>query len=168
MKKQKLHKNHRSGFKTPVNYFGSFEDTLFAKIETNNFSNQMHASGYTTPSNYFEDLESQVVSQSLKKQPKVISIFKNRWTISSVAAAASITLILFLFYNKQDELSFNNLEMAAIENYILNSDVNANDISQFLNDEDFNNSLSDHSTLTEDNLENYLLNNTNLEDLLID
>lgn len=168
MKKQQLHKNHHSGFKTPENYFVSFEDKLFANIETNKLSKQTHASGYTTPNNYFESVESKVVSQSIKKQPKVISIFKNRWTISSVAVAASVTIVLFLFFNQPDDLSFNDLEMAAIENYILNSDISAGEISQFLNDEDFNNSLTDHSILTEDNLENYLINNTNLEDLLID
>jgi hypothetical protein len=168
MKKQQLHKNIKSGFKTPDNYFASFEDTLFAKMQTNKLSKQTHASGYTTPNNYFENLEVQIMSRSIKKQPKIISIFKNRWTISSVAVAATITIILFLFFDQPDHLNFSNLEMASIENYILSSDISAGDISQFLTDEDINNSLTDHSILTEDNLETYLLNHSDLEELLID
>jgi len=168
MNKLKYHKDNQSGFKTPEHYFAKFEAQLFANIETNKLSNQRDSSGYTAPDNYFENFEAKVIAKNINKQPKVISIFKQRWAVTSVAVAASITLMLFLFLNKTNELTFNDIEMVTIENYILNSDINAGDISQFLTDDDFNNSLTDHSILTEDSLESYLLNNTNLEDLLMD
>jgi hypothetical protein len=168
MNKKQLHNNNNQGFKTPDNYFDNFEHRLFGNVGASELQKESQVSGFTVPDNYFENLESVVVHQNINKQTKVISIFKNYWPQSSVAVAASIALILFLIFNKSENLTFNTLEVASIENYILNTDVTASDIAQYLTDDDFDNSLTDNAIFTEDYLENYLLNNSNIEYLLIE
>lgn len=168
MKNSKLNKHNHGGFKTPEDYFENFEARLFSNAELNEPKLVTSQSGFLTPDNYFDNLEVKVLSNIENKPSKVISIFRNHWTTASVAVAASITLLLFLFSNNAEEVSFNSVETVSIENYILNTDITANDISQFLTDEDLNYSITEHTTLSDDNIEIYLLNNSNLEYLLID
>lgn len=168
MKNSKLNKHYHGGFKTPEAYFENVEARLFSNAELSQSKYVTSQSGFITPDNYFDSLEARVLSKIENKPSKVISIFRNQWMSASIAVAASITLLLFLFSNNTEEVSFNSVETASIENYILNTDITANDISQYLTDEDLNNSLTEHTMLSDDNIENYLLNNSNLEHLLID
>ena len=68
----------------------------------------------------------------------------------------------------QNNLSINQVETASIEDYLNNENLNIYDISSLLNEDDL--VLGDFvsNTFTEESLENYLLNNTSIEDLIFE
>lgn len=163
MKNTKLYINKNSGFKTPDNYFKDFEETLLHEIT---LKEKSKSSGFLVPDNYFETFkvsELDIVSNK-KKTSKVISLFsKKNWLYAASIAAIAILIISLPDFNKS--VNFSSLDNESIENYILSNDYESYTLNNLIIDpsafEDaiYNEALSDIS------LENYLYNNSDLEDL---
>lgn len=163
MKNSKLHTIKESGFKTPDNYFQSFEESLLSEIS---LKEKSKSSGFSVPKNYFDTFEmSKIDSVSIeKKETKVIPLFsKKRWLYAASVAAIAILLISLPDFNQS--VSFSSLDNESIENYILSNDYESSTLNNLITDpsafEDaiYNEALSDVS------LESYLYNNSELEDL---
>ncbi len=163
MKNTKLHINKNSGFKTPDNYFKDFEETLLSEIT---LKEKSKSSGFLVPENYFETFkvsEFDTVSNK-NKTSKVISLLsKKNWLYAASIAAIAILIISLPDFNKS--VNFSSLDNESIENYILSNDYESSTLNNLIIDpsafEDaiYNEALSDIS------LENYLYNNSDLEDL---
>lgn len=168
MKKSQLHNLKDTGFKTPDAYFDTFDQRLMGRLAVQKDMTSITGSGFKVPENYFENFDAKLQSR-LKddSNPKVISLmsWKNIAYISGTAAV--LILMLTVFLKSNDPLSINQIETASIENYLNNENLNIEDIASFLNEEDLilDNFVS--QTLTEESLENYLLNNASIEDLII-
>ena len=108
MKNKDLHNIKSSGFKTPDNYFESFDDRLFDRLQDEKKIEDIEQSGFSIPDQYFEKVESQILEKL--DPPKVVPIFTlntRRSLYYAVVIAASLILMfaIFLNENSNDEIS---------------------------------------------------------------
>ena len=164
MQTNKLHNIKETGFKVPKDYFDTLEDTV---LRHNKLKEQSSEPGFKTPDNYFETLEDTILSKvSEKESPKVISIFSRRNLIyaSSIAAAVLLLLNLSIFEN---ESGWEDIEAETVENYIINENMGSYEIASLLIDEELNEDNLTDIEFSDDALENYFLDHTTVEDLII-
>ncbi|MFD2727287.1 hypothetical protein [Hyunsoonleella rubra] len=168
MKDKKLHNIKSTGFKVPKDYFDSFEASMLDKIQNERHLNDISSAGFKTPQNYFDTLESKVFKKlSEEKDTKVVK-FNFRQTmiyISGVAAAVLIILNLPIF---ESNPSFDNLETETVENYIIDENISSYEIASLMSDEELNENDFVNYNLDKENIEEYLLNNADLESLMIE
>ena len=159
-------KKYTSGFKVPSSYFEARDDKLFSIVSEDKFPEN---TGFNVPEDYFETLEEKILSKTIReKESKVISIFrkKNIWYATGIAA--SILILLFFNWNKSNT-NITNWEIAEIETYIYNNlDIEAQDVAQLLNEEDLESLQWESLSITEETIENYLLDSLDDTSLLIE
>lgn len=164
MKKRRIEHIEKTVFKVPETYFKDFEDTLLSEL---NLKEQVSASGFQVPEGYFKSLEESVYSRiSKNKQSKVINLFSFKRTAYAIAVAASLVLMFSVFLNKKESLTLDNIETASIENYILNEDLETADIASLFSNVDASNLNDMDVNLNSDSLEDYLLENLEVDDLI--
>lgn len=163
MNKNKLHNIKNPGFKTPKDYFEGLEDSVMDQIK---LQDKITDIGFKVPDNYFDSFEDKVLDRITKK-PKVISLFTKRNLFYASSIAAALVLMFSIFINKND-LSFDDLEITSIENYIYEQDIDTYDMASLLTEEELITDNFIESELTEDLLKDYLLENATLEDLIIE
>jgi hypothetical protein len=169
MKDKKLHNIKSTGFKTPDNYFETLDDAVFSKLAEENLSAQIDSSGFKVPKNYFETIDSKILSTLDKKEDsKVISLFSWKKVAYISGVAASLILAFNLVFNNTNELTFDTLETASIENYLLNEDLSAYEIAPYLGMTELNSDNFIDNTMNASDIEDYLLQNSDIEQLIID
>lgn len=171
MKKSQLHKIKETGFKTPDAYFDTFDQRLLDKMAVQKEMASITDAGYKVPDTYFENFDAKLEARlkyeaSQEDHIKVIPMpfWRNAGLISGVAAAL---ILMFTILQKSDTpLSINQVETASLEAYLNDENLNIYDIASLLDEEDLvlDNFVS--TSFTEESLENYLLNNTSIEDLI--
>lgn len=166
MKKDKLHNIKSTGFKTPDNYFDSLEDKLFERISEEKSIDGVKDTGYIVPEDYFDTVEDKVVGQLEASETPVVKLNTRKTFYYIAGIAASFMLLLAIFMNRGDNPEELSIEM--VETYFEESDLDSYEIAQLLSDEDL---LEDDFTIIktpyeEDNLESYLLENTDIESYL--
>jgi hypothetical protein len=169
MKDHKLHNIKSTGFKTPDNYFETLDDAVFSKLAEENLSAQTNSSGFKVPENYFESIDSKILSTLDKKEDsKVISLFSWKKVAYISGVAASLILAFNLVFNNTNELTFDTLETASIENYLLNEDLSAYEIAPYLGMTELNSDNFIDNTMNASDIEDYLLQNSDIEQLIIE
>ncbi|MFD1064216.1 hypothetical protein ACFQ1Q_13250 [Winogradskyella litorisediminis] len=166
MKNEKLHNIKETGFKTPEDYFESFDDKLLQRLETKSILDNIKDEGFKTPEGYFDTVENQIFQLAkAEDKVKVVSIFKSKKFYYITGIAASLLLLFGIFFNqsKTEEISVD-----MVENYLLESDLNSYELADLLADA---NILKDdftiiETTFEEENLEDYLLENADIESIL--
>lgn len=155
-----------TGFKTPENYFGEFEAQLFRKIDEVNLPK---SAGFKVPENYFENFEEQVLIsvKNSEKPSKVISLFPKFFGYAA-AAAASLIIGFAVFNNKSNNENLDALQLATIDDYIEEGNLNLDlyDVTTFIEDEDIANLDLETQKFSEATLKNYLLENMDEETLI--
>lgn len=155
---------NKNPFKTPKDYFDSFEENLMDKLH-NKESIIPKSDGFSVPDNYFNTLQ-----DKLKDESKVIPLRSyKRYYVAAVAA-------LFIFvigqqFNNTEEVSFMDLANSEIEAYFDSNDL---DMSTYELVEvlpvvqlEINDILDNH--MNNDNIEDYLQENIeHLEELNLD
>lgn len=122
MEENRLPYRKDGGFKVPEGYFQEFEDRMMARL--NLAEVPVHEKPFKVPEQYFEQLSDRIIDR-LESEPetgKIIPLF-NRRMLSYVASVAAVVAILFssIVLNRSGELGFDDLNMSAIENYLLES-----------------------------------------------
>ncbi len=165
MKKEDLNNIAETGFKTPDNYFESFEDKLFERLADQDNNIGVNDTGFKVPDNYFDTLEDTILDKLDKEETPVVQLRPRTKFYYIAGIAASIVLILALFINRNtvDELS---VEM--VESYFENSDLDSYELAELLTETEI---LEDdfeitETNLDEENIETYLLDNVDLEYIL--
>ena len=164
MKKEKLHNIKSNGFKTPENYFDSIEDKFFERLKFEENIEGVNDSGFTAPEGYFDTLEDKILS---KLEDKPIVKLNSRKTLYYIAGIAASLLLLFaIFLNNNDTTQELSAEM--VETYFENSDLDSYELAELLVNADI---LEEDFTIVEteykeENLESYLLENTDIETIL--
>lgn len=124
-------------------------------------------SGFTTPVGYFDSFTDKVFTQLPKEEPKVISIFTRRKTWYYAAAAAVVMLLSVPIYNNF-ETSSEEVDAVALEDYINNhTTISDDEIADLLDKEDLE-KMRLELNLEDEAVEDILLNNTDLEQYIID
>jgi hypothetical protein len=158
-------KKYTTGFKVPSSYFEELDDKLLTIVSEEKLP---QGTGFKVPADYFKALEEKIITKTVEeKETKVISLFskKNIWYASSIAAG--ILLLLFLTWNT-DSINPNSLEIAEIETYINSDkfDIETQDIAQLINEEDLEDLQISALSITEETIENYLMESLNDTSLL--
>ena len=169
MKNNNLHNIKSSGFKTPDKYFESFDEILFAKLKDEDNLEINKSTGFKVPNDYFETVDDKILKAiNNKEETKVISLFSWRKVAYASAVAASLILMFNIVFNSSEKLTFDSLETASIENYLAEEDFTSYELATLLTEDELNSEAFINTNITEDSLEDYLLNNANIEDLLIE
>jgi len=171
MSKENLH-NKNKGFGVPDGYFESFEDRLFERVK--NASDSIPGKdGFIAPKDYFDSFEDTLVKKidASSKKSKVIkfNIFKKYYYISIGAAACLALIFLVNQFTSNDTITFATLENDEIENYLYTGEFSSDvyEIVQHYNDTELKEvSLIDETLEKEDDLINYLNENTDYDQLI--
>lgn len=169
MKDKNLNHIKSSGFKVPDQYFQSLDDVILSNVSEDNISGKFSSSGFEVPEGYFESLDSKILSSiEDKDHSKVISIFSWKKAAYISGIAASLIIAFNLFFNNSINVSFDTLETASIQNYLINEDLNAYDLAPYLSTNELeSDSFVDNKMNTSD-IEEYLLQNSDVEHLILD
>jgi cell division protein FtsL len=164
MKKQHLENIKETGFKVPQNYFEEFEDSLISEIK---LKETCVDSGFIVPTDYFNTVENDILNKvNESKKPKVIKLITWQKLSYATAVAASLLIMFSIIFNNST-VDINKIETASIETYILNEEFDTNDMATLFKDVDVSTiSLSDNN-INSETLENYLLDNLEIEELLL-
>lgn len=161
MNKGKLHNIKKPGFKTPANYFDGLEDSIMDQIR---LDQKINSTGFLAPDNYFESLEGKIIAK-VKNEPKVISLLSKRKLVYIGGIAAALVLMFNIIGNRNN-LSFDDLEISAIEYYLTEEDLNSYEFASLLTDDELVTDNFIDSEFTSETLEDYLMHNAKIEDLI--
>ena len=163
-------KNNIHGFKAPEGYFDNFEERLFSKIDEDALPNE---AGFKVPDAYFLGLEDSIIKKvtASEKQTRVIPLFQKR-TLLYVASIAACAAILFSIVKTKNNLKpdFNDIQLATLDAYIEggNLEIDSYEVMAMLRDEDISAINIENDFFSEENLEEYLLENIDDNTLLIE
>jgi hypothetical protein len=125
-------------------------------------------SGFKIPDGYFdsfsEKVMTQISSENLKEDTKVVSLFdrNKKWMLSIAASFVVLFSASYYFYNSNKE----QLEITEMEHYIVtNSTITDDDIASLLNENDIQKLCVDYS-LEHNSTENIDIETLNLEENL--
>ena len=162
-------KQHKEGFDLPNDYFKEFEKRLFDRI---NIESLPKDSGFTTPKKYFDELDNRIshrVNQT-NNTTKVISIVSRKTILYAASIAAIAILIFSITNNKNEVLTFDDIEFSSIKTYIEegNIEIENNDLSLLFTEEDLDNITLEENFISEEILKEYLLDHINDSSILIE
>lgn len=165
MNKDKIHNINTTGFKTPNNYFESFDEELMQRLDEEKSIEGISSPGFTVPKDYFVSVETKIIDTvNSESKTKIVSLFSRKQLYYVSGIAASLLLMLAVFNGSAtDELS---VEM--VEDYFAESTLDSYELAELLSDADI---LEDDFTITEinnteENLEDYLLENADIEAII--
>lgn len=162
-------KKHKEGFDIPNQYFEEFESRLFDRI---NIELLPKSSGFKVPQGYFNELEKQIIHQVKKpiNKTKVISIL-SRKTILYAATIAALAVLIFSIVNNQNKaLTLDEIEFSSIKTYIEEGyiEIDNSDLSLLFTEEDLSAITLEENYISEEILNEYLLENINDSSILIE
>ncbi len=124
-------------------------------------------SGFTTPESYFDSFTDKVLTKLPKEETKVISIFSRRKTWYYAAAAVVVMMLSVPVYTNYFGAS-EEVDAVALEDYINNhTTISDDEIADLLDQEDLE-KMKLELNLEDEAVEEILLNNTDLEQYIID
>lgn len=164
MKHKKIQHIKSAGFKTPDNYFESFDAKLKTRLSETEPLNTIETSGFKVPENYFDNLDNKILSKLEEDKP--VFTLKSRQTFYYVAGIAASLILLFAIFINNDNTESISVEM--VETYFQDSDLDSYELAELLSEAEL---LEDDFIITEtnyneENLENYLLEYSDIEELL--
>lgn len=158
---------HIPNFKTPKGYFESFETRLFAKMEEEKLP---QTAGFHTPDGYFETLDERILKtvRASEKPQKTLPLFPKMYFGYAAAIAAMLVMGLLLFNTENNGTMLNSPQLAAIDAYIEegNLDLDLYELTLLIDDEDLAGASPNDLQLSETALEDYLLNTLDTETLI--
>ncbi len=155
--------NNKHGFKTPDNYFESFEDKVFGQLNETGIENDI-SHGYKVPEGYFDTINETILNRA-KSKPKTISFKPNPKLYYITGIAASLVLLFAIFINIE---STDEISAEMVETYFQESDLDSYELAELLSEAELleENFVITETEFNEDNLESYLLENSDIEQLL--
>lgn len=158
----------KTGFKTPDNYFNTFEEQLFNTLESKSSMQNIESHGFNVPQNYFETLDEKL--ESLIHSEKESKVIKVNWkrVVYTTSIAACLVLIFSLGFNNSKNITFESIETASIETYIQEEDYTSYEIASLLDVAELETENFTDKAIPDSDLENYLLEHSTLEDLIIE
>ncbi|WP_298903348.1 hypothetical protein [uncultured Psychroserpens sp.] len=166
MKQNKLNTIKTSGFKTPKDYFSQVEEQILNEVK---IVDKVDQSGFDVPESYFDTVESAILDTvASESDTKVVRLFPWKKIMYSTAVAAVLILMFSLFFKSSDHVSWDDLEIVSIENYLEYEDYTSNELASLLTDDELDNDNFIDNEIPETSIEDYLLDNAELEDLIIE
>jgi hypothetical protein len=165
MKEKKLDTINTSGFEVPKDYFSQVEEQILNEV---NLQNKVNTSGFDIPNSYFDTLDDKIIDKLKEdRKVKVVSLFNRKNIIYTSTIAASLILMFNVFYSTSETITFDSLEIASIENYLEDEDYTSYELASLLTEEELNTNNFTDTEISDDTLEDYLLDQSDIEDLII-
>lgn len=165
----KIFNNHKLlETRVPEGYFDGLEDKIMKAISKESVLQQQIDSGLKMPEGYLNTIENSILDKidSKLEEPKVIPLFSRRNILYASSIAAALVL-MFSFYFNKEETTFENIDVELVENYILNQNIDSYELASLLKDEDLETeNFLDSDIYTDDFLEEYLIDNADIEELI--
>lgn len=127
MKKNNLPYHQNSGFKAPDDFFAEFEQEMMEMVNVSEALetpqlDKIKEAGFKVPDGYFDNFEKEFIDSNLRKPGRVIELFsrKNLLYAASVAAIF-IGITSTLYFHRQPEASWDNVELSVLEDYLSES-----------------------------------------------
>ncbi len=162
---------NKSGLKIPNNYMKDFEANIFEKLEISADMSKERKSGFQVPKDYFNTIEETILVRldSESKKGKIINLFsrKKLYYASAVAAIFIVMISTFLF-NSPDSNSLNSIEYAALEEYIIEEDLDYYDISNLIYEDGYIIESLNASSFNDEAIFDYLSENVEDSGLIIE
>lgn len=166
MKNKNLHNIKSSGFKTPDNYFKSFDDKLLSKLKGEDTLNTIKSSGFKVPDDYFESFEDNLLSQiDDKKYAKVISLFSWKKAAYISGIAASLVIMYNVLFNAPKNITYESLKTASVEDFIINEGISTYEIASLLEDTDLEEVSYIESSFNDNTIEDFIFDEINTIDI---
>ncbi|MFK2819989.1 hypothetical protein U0L90_07675 [Flavobacteriaceae sp. LMIT009] len=164
----KLNNIQDNGFKVPKDYFNSLEEKIFANAYLDEAVQGENSTGFDVPKGYFDSLENEIISKLPQTETKVISLFSKTNLVYISGAAAAVLIMFAVFINQTNVENINDLDVELVENYMLEEDLDTYELASLLTEEEITTINTDIFTETYDDaiLEDYLLENADLEDIM--
>ncbi|WP_053971780.1 hypothetical protein [Mangrovimonas sp. ST2L15] len=162
MELNKLHKTQNGPFKVPQNYFEELEEQVMDLVK---LKSKISDSGFQIPENYLEHFEFQVPTHKNKQAPKVISLFNRKVIISTISIAASVLILMNLSIFQKNAVTFGDIDTLTLETYLLNQEDKLQWETMVSDYDELSSSILEQ-VVNDDQLEDYLLNATDIEDLI--
>lgn len=165
---KKIEKNNP--FKTPEDYFDSFNDSIIAKLseETRAIPKK---EGFIVPSDYFESLSQQLLQKVSKEKTKVIPLNSYKKYYYAAAVAAIVLMFFVLNIKESADVTFEDLAEADIESYFENNDldISAYELAEVIPVDELEINDIIENQFSEENVVDYLNENIdNFEELNIE
>lgn len=109
--------NKENGLHLPKGYLQQFDEDLFAELKLRELMPEHN--GFVVPQGYFEKFADRLKAKISQPKTKVISIFKSKAWIGSVAAIAAILILALIAIFPKNQISdFDDLTVTTLENYL--------------------------------------------------
>lgn len=155
----------KTGFKTPKDYFTNLEEHVLNSVKLND-SLKNKDSGFTKPESYLNNLE-EIVFDKLNdenKSPKVINLFSAQNIFYLTGIAAALLIFFSVYFNSE---TITELDYQLVDEYII-EDIDTYELASLLTDEEIENINSEIYTETfiDENMEDYIIQNVDIEDII--
>ncbi len=157
-----------TGFKVPKDYFNTLEDTILNKIKTDSILKGIDNPGYEMPDGYLNSVEENIFNKVPKKaSTKIISLFSKRNLIYISGVAAAIVILFGFFWNNTNASEM-ELDYEMVESYLIDQNISSYEIASLLTEEELSNIDSEimNEAFNDEDMEDYLLENVNFEDII--
>lgn len=160
---------YKQGFKTPEDYFPTFEKRLFEKIEQEQLFEKN--TGFRVPDAYFDEMEqktlSKIMNQHIKKSSsKVISL----QLVGKIAMAMAASLAIFMCFQwivqSTQTPSLASIQISSIETYLEDEPIIDNYDMMALLEESKDTFPEELIELSKEDIEEYLLNSADFIELI--
>lgn len=157
-----MNKNNKNPFKTPDDYFDSFQSKFMDKLSKGTPVTPQKTP-FKVPDNYFDTFNDRFTTR-WNKEPKVIKLYPVKKIIAVVAAVAAVLILyLGLNLNTTETIRFTDLANTDIEAYFENNELGLSsyEIAEVI--PVTNTEVSDmlNSLISEENILEYLNENIN-------
>ncbi len=164
MKRKHLKDSQESGFKVPKDYFEDFEKTIMSHAI---LKDKLNHSGFSVPEGYFDNVEEKILTQISDEKPsKVIALFNKRSLIYVTSIAA--TLVLLFSIIQPNTNTIDTIETASIESYLSYEDFETEELVALIDDTAFIDEAITTLNFSENDIENYVIENLEINDLYIE
>ena len=155
-----------NGLTTPKNYFSEFDN----KLETKIFKEQLpKKTGFTISDGYFDNIDSKILNLTdlqAESTGKVIQLKKIQpWLSIAAIFVISLCISVFYFTNQSKTITFDDIAQSDIENWMNNNPdvLTSIELETILKEENLEETNFDFTEISSDALEEYLLNENDID-----
>jgi hypothetical protein len=124
-----------NGFTIPSNYFETFSNELFEKINGEVITQSLPKStGFIVPEDYFETNEAVVLKTIQSNQSKIINLKSTIYKVSGIAAVLLLTIISPMLYNSVEIKNNELVEMSYLE--LHSNELSVYEVGSMLDDKE--------------------------------
>lgn len=168
MKKDKLHTIKFTGFKTPEDYFESFDAKLQKRLAKNETIEGIKSHGYSIPKDYFETFDSRVLDQLIQTDDKPVIALKPRRRLYYITGiAASFALLFSLVFNQKNKLNINTIDTVSIETYLSQEEYSNDELASLFKTNEISETDFIDVNISEDTINEYF-ESADTEDFILD